>query len=61
MAGATTGRLLLRRMEAVEVPTAEDFRRGILDGEGWGFIEGRGAVTAAFIEERRRFGGISGG
>ena len=46
-------------MGPVEVPTPDDFRRGILEGEGLGIVGGRGAVTAAFVEERRRLGGIS--
>ena len=44
-------------LAAVEVEAETDFRRGSLEGEGGG-MEGRGAVIAAFVDERRRFGGI---
>ena len=57
--------MLLRRRPAVAVVVdddgaamTEDFRRGILDGEGVNG-GGRGAV-AGFIEERCRLGGILG-
>jgi hypothetical protein len=47
----------LVRLAAAVADAVTDFRLGILEGEGW-VREGRGAVIAAFVDERRRLGGI---